>query len=153
MRFWKSSVMVGVAVLFLAGPTLAYHDDYDDSESDPLRVAAYILHPVGYTLEWLLFRPMHALVSQPDLEPISGHYRPHGWGFEGGGPQMGEATTVPAPAAAAPPAPVVSTADAEAARRAAEEARAAAEEAKRAAEEAARAAEKATRGFEKSLRK
>src|SRR5437773_7523114 len=151
MRFWKSLVMVGVAVLFLVGPVLAYHDEYDDSESNPLRVAAYILHPVGFTLEWLVFRPMHALVSQPDLEPISGHYRPHAWGFEAGMPEMSE--EMGAPAAAAPPAPMVSTADAEAARRAAEEARAAAEEAKRAAEEAARAAEKATRGFEKSLRK
>jgi len=152
MRFWKSLVMVGVAVLFLVGPALAYHDEYDDSEANPLRVAAYILHPVGFTLEWLLFRPMHALVSQPDLEPISGHYRPHGWGFEAGMPEMsGEMGA--SPSAAAPPAPTVSTADAEAARRAAEEARAAAEEARRAAEEAARAAEKATRGFEKSLRK
>ena len=152
MRFWKSLVMVGVAVLFLAGPVLAYHDEYDDSESNPLRVAAYILHPVGFTLEWLVFRPMHALVSQPDLEPISGHYRPHGWGFEAGMPEMsGEMGS--SPSATAPPAPTVSTADAEAARHAAEEARAAAEEAKRAAEEAARAAEKATRGFEKSLRK
>ena len=152
MRFWKSLVMVGVAVLFLVGPALAYHDEYDDAESNPFRVAAYILHPVGFTLEWLVFRPMHALVSQPDLEPISGHYRPHGWGFEAGMPRLSE-EMVPSPSAAAPPAPTVSTADAEAARRAAEEARAAAEEAKRAAEEAARAAEKATRGFEKSLRK
>ena len=152
MRFWKSLVMVGVAVLFLAGPALAYHDEYDDSESNPFRVAAYILHPVGFTLEWLVFRPMHALVSQPDLEPISGHYRPHAWGFEAGMPEMSGEMGVSA-SAAAPPAPMVSTADAEAARRAAEEARAAAEEAKRAAEEAARAAEKATRGFEKSLRK
>jgi hypothetical protein len=28
---------------------------------------------VGYALEWLVARPIHALVSQPELEPIFGH--------------------------------------------------------------------------------
>jgi hypothetical protein len=48
-------------------------DEYDDSQSHPLRLIAYIIHPVGYTLEWLVTRPFHELVAQPDLEPISGH--------------------------------------------------------------------------------
>ena len=48
-------------------------DEYDDSQSHPLRIIAYIIHPVGYTLEWLVTRPFHELVAQPDLEPISGH--------------------------------------------------------------------------------
>jgi hypothetical protein len=147
--------MVVVAVLFLAGPVSAYHDEYDDGESHPLRIAAYALHPVGFTLEWLIFRPIHALVSQPELEPIFGHYRPHDWDFQEGMPQVSEVTVTPPPAVAPPPPPppAVSAADVEAARRAAEEARAAAEEAKRAADEAARAAEKSIRGFEKSLQK
>jgi hypothetical protein len=48
-------------------------DTYDDSQSNPLRLLAYIIHPVGFTLEWLVTRPFHELVAQPDLEPISGH--------------------------------------------------------------------------------
>ena len=52
------------------------HDAYDDSESHPLRLAAYALHPVGFALEWLAMWPMHFVVSQPKLEPVFGHV-PH----------------------------------------------------------------------------
>ena len=48
-------------------------DEYDDSQANPLRILAYLLHPVGYTLEWLATRPFHEVVAQPDLEPIFGH--------------------------------------------------------------------------------
>jgi hypothetical protein len=162
MRFWKEVVTIGVASLFLAGSAFAYsdycgssleagcspeppgyYDGYDDSQAHPLRIAAYAVHPIGYALEWLVTRPIHAIVSQPELERVFGH-QSHRWDYCCGMPQT---TETPAPA------PVVHTEDVEAARRAAEEARRAAEEAKRAAEEAARAAEKSTRGFEKSLTK
>lgn len=52
------------------------HDAYDDSESNPLRLAAYVLHPVGWALEWLVTRPIHFVASEPRIEPISGHV-PH----------------------------------------------------------------------------
>jgi hypothetical protein len=169
MRIWKHVVVLGIAALFLSRPAAAssdtddclsytaevgcgaypgYYDGYDDSQSHPLRLAAYALHPVGYAVEWLLTRPIHALVSQPELTPVFGH-KPHSWDFCCGMQQVRE------PVIAQPPAPaaVANTGDLDAARRAAEEAKAAAEEAKRAAEEAARAAEKSTRGFEKGLRK
>jgi hypothetical protein len=156
--------MVGVLSLFLAGPTFVYasdcegesmeagcsiepsgyYDGYDDSQAHPLRLVAYAVHPVGYALEWLLTRPIHAIVSQPELHRVFGH-QSHRWDFCCGMPQQ---TTLPPV-----PAPVVNTADVDAARRAAEDAKRAAEDAKRAAEEAARAAEKSTRGFEKSLTK
>jgi hypothetical protein len=48
-------------------------DEYDDSQSHPLRVAAYLVHPVGYGLEWLIFRPMHWVVSRPALVDVFGH--------------------------------------------------------------------------------
>ena len=48
-------------------------DDYDDSQSNPLRILAYLIHPVGYSLEWLVTRPFHEVVAQPDLEPVFGH--------------------------------------------------------------------------------
>lgn len=48
-------------------------DEYDDSQSNPLRILAYLIHPVGYSLEWLVTRPFHEVVAQPDLEPVFGH--------------------------------------------------------------------------------
>jgi hypothetical protein len=48
-------------------------DDYDDSEAHPLRLIAYIVHPAGFALEWLVMKPIHFVVSQPDLEKVFGH--------------------------------------------------------------------------------
>jgi hypothetical protein len=68
-----------VAVLGLCGSALAVpKDEYDDSQSNPLRVAAYLLNPFGVALEYAIFRPFHALVSANDTtETIFGH-GPHG---------------------------------------------------------------------------
>jgi hypothetical protein len=65
-----------IAGVLAAGGVARAHDAYDDSESYPLRLAAYALHPVGWTLEWLFMRPLHFFVSQPGMEPIFGHV-PH----------------------------------------------------------------------------
>lgn len=48
-------------------------DCYADSESHPFRVLAYLLNPVGVALEWVIFRPLHWVVSQPNTAPIFGH--------------------------------------------------------------------------------
>ncbi|MGE0683963.1 MAG: hypothetical protein AB7P69_24045 [Candidatus Binatia bacterium] len=159
MRLWKSLVLAGLATLVFSGTAPAYcsnqyscDDGYTDAESHPLRLVAYALHPVGYTLEWLFMRPIHALVSQPELCPIFG-YSPETWGCDDGiRPPVSEIATVAPPPLAAP-APAVNPVDLEAARRAANEARQSAEEAKRAAEEAARAADKSMKAFEKGLQK
>ena len=68
-----------VAVLALCGSALAFPgDEYDDSETHPLRTAAYLLNPVGVGLEYAVYRPFHWLVSLNDTtEEIFGH-RPHG---------------------------------------------------------------------------
>jgi hypothetical protein len=58
------------------------HDAYDDSESNPLRLAAYGLYPVGVLIEWVLMRPLHFVVSNPQLEHIFGHV-PHESPFGG----------------------------------------------------------------------
>jgi len=39
-------------------------------------IIAYAVNPVGFTLEWLVTRPIHFLVSQPQLERVFGHV-PH----------------------------------------------------------------------------
>lgn len=150
MRFWKNAVVAAGIGLFLAGPVLAYYDEYDDYEdAHPLRIVSYPVHAAGYALEWLVTRPIHALVSQPELQPIFGR-RTSPWDFDAELPSAPE-PTVSAPPAVSPPA--VRPEDVEAMRRAAEDARIAAEEAKRAAEAAARSAEKADRAFERSFQK
>ena len=157
MRLWKNIVMVGLGVLLLTSSAPAAYDDYDDySDSHPLRLIAYIFHPIGYTVEWLALRPLHALATQPELQPIFGT-DPYGPGFRDYG--ITSTTEIPAPAMATAP-PAISSTDVEALRRAAEaaqiaadEAKRAADEARRAADDAARAAEKSGRAFEKSLQK
>jgi hypothetical protein len=150
---------IGAAVLtvsLLALPVRADDDPYNDyDDSHPLRLVAYAVNPVGYTLEWLVLRPIHALTSQSQMRPIFGT-DPYGPDFRNLD-QPGDMTTAqPAP----PPQPTISESDLDALRRAAAEAQAAADEAKRAAdeaklaaEEAARAADKSGKAFEKSLMK
>jgi hypothetical protein len=68
-----------VAVLTMYGSALAMpQDEYDDSQSYPLRVAAYLLNPVGVGLEYLIFRPFHWLVSCNDTTELIFGHRPHG---------------------------------------------------------------------------
>jgi hypothetical protein len=65
---------LAVVGCLMAGPaTVSAHDAYDDSESHPLRLVAYAVHPIGYAVEWLAMRPLHFLHSQRQLEKIFGH--------------------------------------------------------------------------------
>ncbi len=58
-------------------PSLAEWDEYDDSQSHPLRVVAYLAYPAAFLTEWIIFRPFHFLVSATEpQEALFGH-RPH----------------------------------------------------------------------------
>ena len=71
------AVLLWLSVFFLLAPLQGWADEYDDSQSHPLRVVAYMVHPVGVLLEWLTARPFHSLVSgSKELEHLSGH-KPH----------------------------------------------------------------------------
>ena len=62
--------------LLLAAPlaSAAHADDYDPKRAGhPLRVAAYVLHPVGVTIDYLLMRPAHWLVHHEPLRTLFGH--------------------------------------------------------------------------------
>ena len=61
-----------VAATTLATPALAHRHD-PERGGHPLRVAAYLLHPVGYFLDVVLVRPAHWLISRDSLAPIFGH--------------------------------------------------------------------------------
>jgi len=75
LRFVVIFLMLSLALG--SRPAMAEPDEYDDSQSNPFRVAAYLLHPAGFIAEWIVFRPFHFLVSgTPALEAFFGH-RPH----------------------------------------------------------------------------
>ena len=60
-----------------ARPTLAAADEYDDSQSNPLRIVAYLMYPAAFLVEWTVFRPFHWIVSAtPPQEAFFGH-TPH----------------------------------------------------------------------------
>jgi outer membrane protein OmpA-like peptidoglycan-associated protein len=77
MRIVRS---LSLAVLFVSTLTtagMAAPDEYDDSQSHPLRIAAYLLHPVGWLTEWLVFRPFHYIVSATEPQEAFFGHRPH----------------------------------------------------------------------------
>jgi outer membrane protein OmpA-like peptidoglycan-associated protein len=60
-----------------AKATFAAPDEYDDSQSNPFRIAAYLLHPVGWLAEWIIFRPFHFMVSATEPQEAFFGHRPH----------------------------------------------------------------------------
>lgn len=59
-------------VVVLASPVAA--DEYDASNSGhPLRMIAYVLHPVGVLIDYVLLRPAHWLVSHEPMKTLFGH--------------------------------------------------------------------------------
>ena len=75
MKSLRLLVLV-MALSLILGPKLsiAAPDEYDDSQSNPFRIAAYLLNPAGFILEWTVFRPFHFLVSSTaPAEAFFGH--------------------------------------------------------------------------------
>jgi peptidoglycan-associated lipoprotein len=70
-------VVLALSLVLGSKPAFAAPDEYDDSQSNPLRIVAYLLHPAAFLVEWTVFRPFHFLVSatQPQ-EALFGH-TPH----------------------------------------------------------------------------
>lgn len=66
---------ISVLLTLTAVPTMAAPDVYDESQSHPLRIAAYLAYPFAYAVEWIVFRPFHFLVSS--YPEVFGHH-PHG---------------------------------------------------------------------------
>lgn len=71
------ALMFVVCLSFTSKPSLAAPDEYDESQANPLRITAYLIHPFGVITEWLFLRPFHYLVSANEgNEKLFGH-RPH----------------------------------------------------------------------------
>jgi len=70
-RSWIAAFFV-LLVIGLASPAAA--DEYDEENAGhPLRVIAYVLHPVGMVIDYVLMRPAHWLVSYEPLKTLFGH--------------------------------------------------------------------------------
>jgi len=70
-RGWLAALSLSMIVV-LASPAVA--DEYDpENAGHPLRLVAYILHPVGVLIEYALLRPGHWFVSQEPMKTIFGH--------------------------------------------------------------------------------
>jgi hypothetical protein len=66
-----SGVLVG-ALLGAAAPAAA--DEYDPHYAGhPLRVFAYIVHPFGVALDYMIFRPAHWIGMHEPWKTIFGH--------------------------------------------------------------------------------
>lgn len=109
-KLWVLPVILGVLLGLL--PQRALADEYDESQSHPLRVIAYLAHPLGVVWEWSVVRPLHALVSgSKELEYVFGH-RPHPPlfaeqpAYDYGAPKRVPLKPPAAPVRAAPPAPM-----------------------------------------------
>jgi hypothetical protein len=61
-------------LLALTAASPGQADEYDSANAGhPVRIVAYVLHPVGVLLDYLLLRPAHWIVSQEPMSTIFGH--------------------------------------------------------------------------------
>jgi hypothetical protein len=68
-----AGVAVVALVLSLAAPA-AQADEYEsDRAGHPVRILAYMLHPIGVALDYLVFRPAHWLGHHEPFQTIFGH--------------------------------------------------------------------------------
>jgi len=64
----------GLALVCALGAAPAGADDYDPREAGhPLRIYAYVLHPVGWLLDVAILRPAHWIGHLPGVRAVFGH--------------------------------------------------------------------------------
>jgi hypothetical protein len=67
-----AAATLATVMLAIASPAVA--DDYDPEYSGhPLRIAAYVLHPFGVLVDYLVLRPAHWVGSKEPFATIFGH--------------------------------------------------------------------------------
>ena len=66
--------LIALVMMGVASATPVRADDYDEKSSGhPVRIIAYLLHPVGVAIDYLILRPAHWLGSREPLKTIFGH--------------------------------------------------------------------------------
>jgi len=74
-RIMAILLFVGIASLGSASSALA--DDYEDGQANPFRMLAYLVNPVGIALEWVVARPLHAVVDANNATRYIFGHTPH----------------------------------------------------------------------------
>ncbi len=70
----STAVIAAVFSAALVLPGQAWAHDHDPERSGhPLRILAYALHPVGYVIDLVVFRPFHWLGHQNGVREVFGH--------------------------------------------------------------------------------
>jgi len=63
-----------IVALALAWAPPAAADDYEpDRAGHPVRIVAYVLHPIGVALDYLIFRPAHWVGHQEPFKSLCGY--------------------------------------------------------------------------------
>ena len=75
-----SVASLGLCFVLLCTPVAYGGDGYDDAEdTHPLRIMSYPLHLAGNAIEWLVARPLHAVVTQKHLSRYFGRDEGQSW--------------------------------------------------------------------------
>ena len=63
-----------LALFLLVGAAPAVADEHDSRFSGhPLRIAAYVVHPIGVLIDTIIFRPAHWVAEREPFRTIFGH--------------------------------------------------------------------------------
>ena len=71
-RLRRSAASAVLVLTLLATPLAAVAHDSEES-GHPVRIVAYVLHPVGVALDYGIVRPFHWLVTREPWRTIFGH--------------------------------------------------------------------------------
>ncbi len=72
LRRLAGVVVLSAALLAAGSPALAH--DHDSTRSGhPLRLLAYLVHPVGVILDTLILQPLHWVGSHEPIQTLIGH--------------------------------------------------------------------------------
>ena len=77
-RITRRALASALAVGFLGLAAPAGADDYDPQYAGhPLRILAYVVHPIGVAIDYLILRPCHWVGSHEPFSTIFGHEVDH----------------------------------------------------------------------------
>jgi hypothetical protein len=68
----RIATFCALAALLAATPALA-DDHRSDRSGHPLKIVATVLHPVGWLIDTVIFRPAHWLQNREPVKTVTGH--------------------------------------------------------------------------------
>jgi hypothetical protein len=70
----RTSLLLAAAILAATWAAPAAADEYDPRRAGhPLRIIAYVLHPIGVVFDYGLFRPAHWVGHHEPFRTLFGH--------------------------------------------------------------------------------